>query len=70
MHAVLRVGTLLNAAWTHESRKALALIHCSRGMHIEQSHLADDGRAHELVVLIHLRANFQAVPQVMQFESG
>src|SRR5437879_2212218 len=62
MHGVLRVGTLLNAAWTHESRKALALIHFSRGMHIEQSHLADDGRAHELVVLIHLRANLQAVP--------
>src|SRR5258707_343998 len=60
--AVLRVGTFRNAARTHESRKALALIHRSRGVHIEKAHLADDGRAHELIMLVHLRTNLEAVP--------
>src|SRR5260370_31082048 len=60
--AVLRVGAFLNAAGPHESRKALALIHRSRGVHVEKAHLADNGGAHELIMLIHLRANFEAVP--------
>src|SRR6266481_6415445 len=62
MNAVLRVGAFLYAARTHESHKALALIHRSRGVHVEQAHLADNGCAHELIMLIHLRANLQAVP--------
>ena len=62
MNAVLRVGALLDATRTHERRKALAFIHRSRRMHVEQAHLADDGRAHELIMLIHLWANLQAVP--------
>src|SRR5256886_3870267 len=61
-NAVLRVGAFLYAARTHESRKALAFIHRSRGVHVEQAHLADNGCAHELIMLIHLRANLQAVP--------
>src|SRR6266849_10245534 len=62
MDAVLSVGAFLNAARAHESRKALVLIHRSRGVHIEKPHLADDRRAHELIMLIHLRTNLQAVP--------
>src|SRR5712692_3348058 len=62
MYTVLCVGTFLDAARTHECRKTLAFIHRSRGVHIEKAHLADDGRAHELIMLIHLRTNFQAVP--------
>src|SRR5260370_40986052 len=62
MNAVLRVGAFLDAARAHESREALALIHCSRGVHVEKAHLADNGGAHELIMFIHLRANFQAVP--------
>src|SRR6266850_870449 len=61
MHAILRVSAILNAAGTHNCRKALALVHCSCRVHVEQPHLADDRRSHELAVLIHLRANFQAV---------
>src|SRR5216684_5514556 len=62
MHTVLRVGAFLDAAGTHERAEPLALVHRSRGMHVEEAHLADDGRAHELIMLIHLRANLEAVP--------
>src|SRR5260370_28713263 len=61
VNAVLRVGAFLNAAGTHDRAEPLALIHRSRGVHIEKPHLADNGRAHELIMLIHLWANFQAV---------
>src|SRR5438093_12794500 len=62
VHAVLRVGAFLNSPGSHDRREPLALVHRSRGMHIEKPHLADDRRSHELVMLIHLRTNFQAVP--------
>src|SRR5438309_380984 len=58
----LRVGAFLNSSRPHDCRDPLALVHRSRGMHIEETHLANDRCAHELVVLIHLRANLQAVP--------
>src|SRR5713226_6518972 len=62
MHAVLCVRAFLDAAGTHQRAQPLALVHRSRGVHIKKSHLADDGRAHELILVVHLRANFQAVP--------
>ena len=62
VHTVLRVGAFLNSPGSHDRREPLALVHRSRGMHIEKPHLADDRRSHELVMLIHLRTNFQAVP--------
>src|SRR6266702_636334 len=60
MDAVLRVGALLDAAGPHQRFEALALIHRARGVHIEEPHLADDGRAHKLIVFIHLRAYLEA----------
>src|SRR5260370_9648518 len=61
VHAVLRVGAFLDAAGSHDRREPLALIHRSRGVHIKKAHLADNGRADELIILVHLRANLEAV---------
>src|SRR5882724_2204937 len=61
MHAVLRVSAILDATGAHDRRKALALVHGARRMHVKEANLADDRRSDELTVLIHLRANFQAV---------
>src|SRR5258706_1070175 len=61
MHAVLRVGAILNATGAYNRRKALTLVNGSRRVHVEQAHLADDRRSNELAVFIHLRTNFQAV---------
>src|SRR6266403_4291119 len=61
MHTVLRVSTILYATGAHNRRKPLALVHGARWVHVEQAHLADDRRSDKLAVLIHLRANFQAV---------
>src|SRR5256885_2896184 len=58
---VLRVGTFLDAAGTHDRREPLALVHRSRGVHVEEAHLADNGRAHKLIMLIHLWANLEAI---------
>src|ERR1700674_2879617 len=62
LHAVLRVGAFLDAAGSHERAEPFALIHCARRVHIEKAHLADDGRAYELIMAIHLRADLEAVP--------
>src|SRR5713226_875657 len=62
VHAVLCVRAFLDAAGTHERAESLALIHRARWVHIEKAHLADDGRAHELILVVHLRANLEAVP--------
>src|SRR5467141_721669 len=35
MHAVLRVGAILDATGAHNRREALALVHRARRMHIE-----------------------------------
>src|SRR2546429_784671 len=61
LYAILRVGAFLHAARTHQRFQAFALVHCAGGVDVEEAHLADDGRADELVVLVHLRANFEAV---------
>src|SRR5215831_12126775 len=58
LHAILRVRTILNAAFLHESVQAFLGMHRASWMHVEEPHLADDGCAHELAVGIHLRANF------------
>src|SRR5690348_9818384 len=59
-HAVLRIGAILNAAGSHQRLKPFARVHAAGGMHVEEAHLADDRRADEAIVVIHLRANFQA----------
>jgi hypothetical protein len=70
MHAVLRVGAILNAPWAHECRKPFAFVHRARGMHVEEPDLADDGRADEFAVLVDLGQTSRQFPQLMQFESG
>src|SRR6266852_8469305 len=62
MHTVLRVSAFLDAPGTHERTKPFTLVHRSSRVQIEESHLADNRRTHELIILIYLRANFQAVP--------
>src|SRR5260370_226550 len=53
-------------SWTalpvRASAETLGVDYRSRGRDVEEAHLADDGRAHELIMLIHLRANLEAVP--------
>ena len=61
VNAVLRIGAFLNAAGAHQRLQALALIHRARGVHVEETHLADDSGTHELIVLVHLWTDFKAV---------
>src|SRR5208282_3547439 len=60
LHAILRVVAIFDAAGAHERIKALVRVHRARRMHVEEAHLADDGRADEVGVLVYLRTYFEA----------
>src|SRR6266849_3648860 len=60
LHAVLRVGAFLDAAFAEQSLDAFLGVHRAGRVHVEEAHLADDCRADEFVACIHLRADFQA----------
>src|SRR5579859_5311723 len=61
LHAILRVRAILDAAVPHHRLNPLFGMHPARWMHIKESHLAENRRAHKIVVLVNLRADFQAV---------
>lgn len=60
LDAVLRVGTLVDAAGTKEALDAFFGVHRARRMHVEEADLRNDRGANELVPFVDLRANFQA----------
>src|SRR5258708_22729324 len=61
LDAIWGVGAVFDTAVTHHRLDALFGVHRARRVHVEQAHLAEDGRAYEIIVLVDLRANFQAV---------
>src|SRR5579863_2033138 len=54
---VLSVGAIFDATVAHRSLKALFGMHRTGRMHIEKSHLTENRRAHELAVVVDLRAD-------------
>src|SRR5712664_1819874 len=59
--AILRVRAVLDPAVPHHRLDALSRVHRTCRMHVKQSHLAENGGAHEVIVLVDLRTNLQAV---------
>src|SRR4029077_12786647 len=59
--AILRVGAIFDAAVAHRGCKAFFGMHFSGWMHVEETHLAENCGAHELIVLVHLRTDFQTI---------
>src|SRR6266851_7742953 len=60
LHAVLCVGAIRHPARSHHGLQALACVHRAGGMHVEETHLADDGGSDERIVLVHLGTYLEA----------
>src|SRR5579863_9359868 len=58
--AVLRVGTIFDAAISHRGLQTLFGMHRAGGMHVEKPHLTENRGAHEFAVLVDLRADLEA----------
>ena len=59
LHAVLRVAARGDAARLHDLAQAHLLVHLPRGMRVEQAHLLDGGRPHEVGLGVDVRARLQ-----------
>src|SRR5579864_2158791 len=62
LHAILGVRAVLDTSVPHHCLDPLLGVHGACGMHVKQPHLAENGRAHEIIVFIHLRTHLQAIP--------